>query len=210
MTCLLLIVAVACGLFTGCATQKPSRTVRVAVLNGKIDYEVNEKGETRDEGWWFGARDRFLSPNPGTQLGEVLSRELAKKPGVEVYSRDDLAIYMSQKERLLKRNFPDLTSFQRKQVLAKQDPVDFGKSLNVDYIVTSDIIKSSTVTNRTFSWWYSTVDCVITVYDVSSGQLVWSHAWEDTDAFKSEMAMLEECARETAGQMARKDVFRLR
>lgn len=205
--CLVLLALVTCS----CASrQNPLRVVRLAVLDGRLDYEVKAKGEVRDEGWWFSAADRYVSGNVGIQMAEALSKEFGKIPGVEVYSRDDLTIYMAQKERALKRNFPDLTSLDRKQLLLRQDPIDYGKSLNVDYVMTTDVLQASTVTNRTFSWWYSHLDVIVQLYDVSKGQLVWTRPWNDSDAFDSQLALVEECARETARRARREDVFRVK
>ena len=203
--CLLGVVA---GV-SGCARREPSRVVRVAVLDGAVTYEVDPQGEVSDRGWWFSARDRYQSPNAGVQMGEALARELGRVPGVDVYSREDLAIYMAQKERLLKRNFPDLTSYERKQLLAKQDPLDYGRSLNVDYVVTTDIERARTIVNRTFSWWYSQLEATVQVWDVSTGQMVWTKGWEDADNFDSQLALIEECARETRREIERRDVFRV-
>ncbi|HMX61467.1 MAG TPA: hypothetical protein PKD58_00200 [Candidatus Sumerlaeota bacterium] len=207
----LLILVVALGAFalTGCAAKKPVRTVRVAVLDGRTDFAVPKGGEIQDVGWWFGARDRYLSSNLGIILGEELTTELAKVPGVEVHPREDLRIYMAQKERALKRNYPQLDSAARKDLLTQQDPVDFGRSLNVDYVVTSDVIEAKTVTNRTFSFWYSTIDVIVQVYDVSKGELVWTRPWSDTDILRSQASIAQECARKTARKARSRDVFLL-
>ena len=207
-----LFAVVAAGLFVGgCASTPPSptRQVRVAVLDGMTQYQVAPGGETLDKGWWFSARDSYLSPNIGILLGEAMAAELTELPGVEVYSREDLAIYMAQKERLLKRDYPNLSSLQRKVLLVRQDPLDFGRSLNVDYVVSSEILEASTVTNRTLPWWYSHLDATISVWDVSGSELVQKWAWEDTDSFDSQIALVEECARELSRKARKQDVFRV-
>lgn len=195
---------------TSCASRPPLRQVRIAVLDGRTDYAVNGTSEIQDVGWWFSARDRYLSTNVGTLLGEALSKEFAKIKGVEVYSREDLQIYMAQKERALKRNYPQLSSNERKALLLQQDPIDYGRSLNVDYVLTSDVIEAKTITNRTFVWWYSHVDVIVQLYDVSKGELVWTRPWADTDNLDSQFALVQECARETARKAKRKDVFLLK
>ncbi|MCC6545545.1 hypothetical protein IT570_00130 [Candidatus Sumerlaeota bacterium] len=206
---LLLVLAVALA-FTGCASTKPPiRSVRVAVLDGRTNFEVPQKAEIQDVGWWFGARDRYLSPNLGVILAEALSTQLAKVKGVEVHPREDLQIYMAQKERVLKRNYPQLDSAARKKLLLQQDPIDYGKSLNADYVITSDIIVAKTVTNRTFSFWYSTIDVIVQVYDVSTGELIWTRPWSDTDILRSQMAIAQECAKDTTRRIKRKDVLLL-
>jgi TolB-like protein len=211
LVALALLLPLLFAVTTGCATKgEPARTVRVAVLDGLVEYDVDPKGELTVEGWWFGARDRLRSPNVGIQLGEAIARDLNRVPGVEVFSREDLSIYLAQKERLLKRQHPSLSSLQRKSILLRQDPLDYGRSLNVDYIVLPVVTKSSTVLNRTFSWWYSHLDATVQVYDVDKGQIIWSRRWEDVDYFDSSLAMAEECARSSVSRMKRKDVFGVR
>ncbi len=197
----------------GCARTQidPQRTVRVAVLDGVINYDVAPAGEIRREGWWFSSRDRFVSPNISIQVGDELARELDRVPGVEVYSREDLIIFMARKERLLRRSFPELgDSYLRKQVLLRQDPLDYGQSLNVDYVITSRVDRASTVTNRTFSWWYSHLDATVEIWDVPRGELVYTVPYDGTGAFWSQLRLAERLARRTAREAQRHDLFRLR
>ncbi len=207
LSSLMLLLAVL-GFAVGCASRpEPSRSVRLAVLDGKVLYDVDPKGTLVEEGWWFSSRDRFLSSNMGIQLGEALAHQFDKLPGVEVYSRDDQSIYLSLKERQIDRNYPNLTPAQRKQLLLEQDPLDYGKSLGMDFVMTSEVRKSATVINRTFSWWYSHLDTTVQLWDVASGQMVWTRSWEDSDAFDSQLAMAEECARELSRRVTRDDAF---
>lgn len=204
--CLFLLLLMIVG--SGCASRGPApKIVRVAVLDGITGYDVEPGGDLIEKGWWFGARDRFVSSNTGILLGERLAFRVSKLPGVEVYSREDLQSYMSQKERLLKRNYPDLPKLDRKKLLLQQDPLDFGKSLNVDYVVRSEVLESKTVTNRTLPWWYSRLSTTVEVWDVSRGQLVWRQPWKDQDNFDSGLAMVEECAKDIARAMKRSDAF---
>ncbi len=196
----------------GCARTQidPRRTVRVAVLDGIVEYDVPPGGEVRREGWWFGSRDRFISPNIAIQIGDQLAHELDRVPGVDVYSREDLTIYMARKERLLRRSFPELgDSYLRKQFLLRQDPLDYGRSLNVDYVVTSTVERASTVTNRTFSWWYSHLDATVEIWDVARGEIVYTVPYDGTAAFWSQLRLAERLARRTANNVKRHDLFRL-
>lgn len=197
-------------LSVGCASRvAPLRTVRVAVIDGPVLYEVSEKGEVVTRGWWLGANDRFKSPNTGTLIGEALAREIDRVPGVEVYSREDLQIYLSQKERLLRRRYPGLNSEERKQILVRQDPLDFGRSLNVDYVIAPSVIDSTLVVNRTFSWWYGHLSANVQVYDVATGQAVFGFPWEKTEHFTSELSLMERYARNVSRAAVKADVFRL-
>ncbi len=103
---------------TSCAKKyaPPSRTIRVAVIDGPIEYDVDPKGEVRREGWWLGTRQKYITPNAGIMAADTIAFALRETPGVEVYSRDDFRNYMSQKERLLQRSFPALSQDPRRQV----------------------------------------------------------------------------------------------
>lgn len=198
-----------CLLFTGCHSLQPTGSVRVAVLDGTITYEVDPKGDQLDEGWWFGSKDRYLSPNPGTIMGDSLARELGDVAGVDLYSRQDLEIYLAQKERLLRRSYPDLEPIERKEWLAKQSPLDYGKSLNVDYVVSSQVHQADTVTNRTFSWWYSVIDARVEVWSVETGEKVAQWDWKICRAFDSQLAIVEKCSRRAKKRAVKEDVFNL-
>ncbi|MBI1289831.1 hypothetical protein GC173_01115 [bacterium] len=195
----------------GCAHQQRDnlRTVKVAVIDAPVFYEVAPKGEVVTKGWWLGAHDRFKSPNAGSLIAESLARELDRIPGVEVYSREDLTIYMSQKERLLRRRYPSLSSTQRKDILVRQDPLDYGRSLNVDFVVAPTVTESVTVVNRTFTWWYSHAEADVQIYDVSTGNVVWTMPWDKTSNFSSQLALFESYARRVSRGVTKVDAFRV-
>lgn len=200
---------------SGCARTPRAtgqeRNVRVAVLDGTLTYDVNPGGEFRREGWWFGSRDRYLSPQITVQIGDAVAHELDRLPGVQVYSRDDLAVYMAQKERQLRRTFPEIsTSFQRKQLLLRLDPLDYGRSLNVDYVVSSSVNRASTVTNRTFSWWYSHLEARLDIWDVTRGELLATVPYNGTGAFWSQLKLAENLGRKAAREVHQGDLFRQR
>lgn len=205
----LLAMALMVVFAAGCASKPaPSRVLRIAVIEGQPSVVEKElTGKVERKGWWFSARDYYRPTTAPTLLADAMADQLAKAPGLEVYSREDLAIYMAQKERLLRRNFPKLTSEDRKKVLAEQSPIDYGKSLNVDYVVRPQVLRASTVTNRFVSWWYSHLKANVEVWDVQSGQKVWIYPFDDADAFDSLQAMSAECAKQAAARAKRKQVF---
>lgn len=195
---------------TGCAHRPaPSRLVRVAVIDGQPSkLEDAALGKVERKGWWFSARDYYRPETTATMLADAVAAQLSREPGLEVTSREDMAIYLAQKERLLRRNFPKLTSEDRKKVLAEQSPVDYGHSLNVDYVVRPQVFRASTVTNRFVSWWYSHLHATVEVWDVQTGQQVWIFPFDDADSFDSLQAMSEECAREAAARARSKGIWR--
>lgn len=203
-----LLLLIALSLVAGCATTPvASGVVRVAVLDGQVLYDVDPTGDVQVEGWWFGARDRYVAANTGITAGDAMAREFDRLDGVEVYSREDLSLFMAQKERLLRRAYPKLTTAQRKKLLAAQDPVDYGRALNVDYVVQAQIFRCSTATNRTTSWWWSDLDAAVNVYDVRTGERIWFYTFEDTVELASQVAIIERFAKEAARRAARENIF---
>ncbi len=203
----LLVFMTGCGSKSRASADYTLPKVRVAVLDGITNYEVSPKGDVEDNGWWFSARNRYKSANIGIQLGQALADEMQGIQGVEIYPREDLSIYYAQKERLLERAYPDLEPAERKQLLSLQDPVDYGRSLGMDYVVTSKINSSSTLVNRTTSIWLSTLEAEVAVIRVSDGQTVDYWTWRDSDYFDSQLSMVEECARELTRKARKSGVF---
>ena len=203
-------ILLASALFAaGCGSvPAPTHVVKVAVLDGVM---AEDAAETRQAvtGWWLSSRDRYENGNAGIQLGEALAGEFEKIPGVLVYPRTDMASYMAQKERALRRAYPDLSPLQRLVVLQSQDPLDYGRSLNVDYVLSSRVNLARTTHQRTFHWWVSRIRFDLDLWDVEQGEKVWTWHGEDSDLFDSQLAVIEELAREAREEAFERDVFRL-
>ena len=199
------------SLLSSCARtpREPSRIVRVVVLDAMVDFEAPQRGAVQEEGWWFGFRDRYRGSNMGVGMGDALAREVGRIPGVDVFPREDLSIYMGRKERILSNNFPELGSEDRKRLLLEQDPVNYGRSLNVDFVITSSVADASTVLNRTVKWWYSHVDTLIEVWDVSSEQVVFAYPVSRTRYFNSQYRVSQSIGKSLARQLQRGDVLRV-
>lgn len=194
----------------GCAhkVKAPQRAVTLAVLDGTAAPDASETRRSV-AGWWLGSRDRFDNGNAPTLVAEAVAEEFTEVPGVHVFSRIDLAAYMMQKERILMRRYGELTPQQRLDVLRAQSPIDYGRSLNVDYVMTNHVTRSRLVHNRTFHWWLSKVDFDLELWDVESGQRIWVWRGDDTDLFDSQLAVIEELAREAREEALEQDVFQL-
>ncbi|MBI5155020.1 hypothetical protein HZA57_07265 [Candidatus Poribacteria bacterium] len=208
------VLALACSVLAlaGCSTTAtPGRLVRVAVLDGMMAPEAPEATETRQSvsGWWFGSTDRFDSGNASLVVAEAVSREFGNLPGVQVYPREDLRAYMAQKERVLRRAYPDLQPQERLQILEEQNPVDYGRSLEVDYVVSSRVSEARTTHNRTFHWWGSHVAFDLDVWETATGKKVWSANVKSGRLFSSQVGTIEEMARSLRREALRKDPFEL-
>ncbi|MEQ8821095.1 MAG: hypothetical protein RLY93_12705 [Sumerlaeia bacterium] len=184
----------AVALTSGCARKMPATDglVTMAVLDARV-----ENGETRKStaGWWLSARDRYDSGNAGVLAGEALAREFGRIPGVQVYSRTDLTAFMASKERVLNQIYPGLTPEERLVVLQMQDPLDYGRALNVDYVLSSQVGESRTVHDKTLHTWKSEADLELSLVEVQSGDEVWRWSGQDTDWFTSQLGVLEDLAR---------------
>jgi hypothetical protein len=204
---LLILVLLPLALAAGCAHRPgPVQVVRVAVLDGQV-LEDAPRGDVEHEGWWFGAHDRYRSEAIGRITADALAAEMKELPGVDMYSREDIIVYLAQKERLLKRAYPNLTPDERKQLLTEQNPVDYGRSLNVDYVVRPVVLRSSLVTNRVFSVWYSQLEMLVEVYNTTTGTKVQEYRFTDFDYFDSQLAMAEECARQASSRARKRNWF---
>lgn len=198
---------VAVMLLSGCAsTPTPTRTVRLAVLDGVMEAGASETRRSV-EGWWFGSRNRFDDGNATSTLGEVLTREFAGIPGVDVHPRSDVQALMTEKHHLLRRAYPSLTAEEREQLLGEQSPPDFGRALNVDFVLFPRVRESRMVHQKTFNWWYGRGDVRLELWDVRSGDLVWSWEGRDSDAFASQYGVMRDLARQARRQAVKRDAF---
>ena len=204
-----LFVLLSCAtVWFGCAKPVlPQRVVRVAVLDGLATYPVDPGGNVKQEGWWLGSQDRYLSSTTGIEVAEALARGMARLPGVAVQSRDDQRIYMAEKERRLSRAYPSLKSPERKRLLLMQNPLDYGRDLNVDFVLRPEVLKASTVTNRTFSWWFSDMHVIVEVWRVSPAEKVATLTFRKKEFFASQVALADRVARSTAEVSRRTNLF---
>lgn len=209
LTRLLAPIMLACALIcSGCAGKYvPQQTVKLAVLDGGTVFEVAKGDEVTSEGWWFNQRDLIQSNNAHVLANEALSREFSHIPGVEVYSRSDMIVYLAAKERLIRKAYPKLSAADRAELLAAQNPVDFGKSLNVDYVLVPTVIQSATVQHGWSSIWSSRVELVLEMWSVESGNRVWNWTGKDRDYFDSQLRIMEELSRKAARKVKKRHLF---
>lgn len=207
---LVLAIAGIALVLVGCGSKRfePEGSIRLAVLDGIMEEGAHETRRSQT-GYWMSRRDRFDSGNAGVLLGEVLAREFEAMPGVRVHSRTDLAAFMAQRERLLRRAFPDLTPEDRLEVLSELDPTDYGRALNVDYVLRGRVRQSRLIHNRFFHGWYSRAEVVLEIWNVETGEQVWEMHRADAAWFRSQLGALDKIARKARRQAEREDVFRL-
>ncbi len=179
--------------------------IRVAVLNFDLAFEIDDTREIK--GWWFGARDIYYNPNVGEGVADAVADEIEKRcPFIEVYSRMDYKYYLASKREVLKREYPDLSNEQRADIMKQVDPMDIGRDLSVDKVVTGVVYDCHTSHHRTFHWWSSVVDVEIKLVDVQSGEVEFQKRVEDRDMFLSWLGTAEDVAEDYVKAM-NKHVF---
>lgn len=196
---------------SGCASRHrlPASIVTLAVMDASM---ATGREETRrsETGWWFGATTRYDSgASGGVVLADALAEEFARIPGVQVMSRTDLRSYMAQKERLVYRQWPDLSPDERLKVLESQSPVDYGRSLNVDYVLTSRVYESRLVHHHFLHTWTARADFAVDLWDVRAGTAIWSWQGREADLFSSTTAVMERLSRRARERAQKADPFYL-
>ncbi|MGF1573979.1 MAG: hypothetical protein ACFCU1_13020 [Sumerlaeia bacterium] len=206
----LFIIAI---LNVGCGSKKqptllaPNQpTIRIAVLDGRM---APGKQETRKVtvGSGFTSRTRYESGTANLVLADLIAEELKASPGVIVKSRLDLRDYMADKERLLARQYPSLSAAQRGELLASQSPLDYGRSMGVDYVIFPTVNKARLVQNRMLQSWMSAVLCEFEAYNVNTGERVWSWEGGRWKRFSSSYRVMQHIAEDVGDELAAAAVF---
>lgn len=196
----------------GCARQPAvapptSGGIRVAVLDGSV---ATPRAETRrsESGWSVGRRHRFDDGNAGIHMADLLAIEMRNLPNVRVHSREDVAAMMAQKERVVRSVQPELGRGDIYQVLLEQNPADYGRELNADYVVTNVVNDARMVYSPTTQTWYSTVEATFRVIDVATGQQVWEWTGRDTDFLSGQYNVAEDLARHARKRLQKANVLK--
>jgi hypothetical protein len=195
--CLILLLALATLAASGCARRQPppAAQVRLAVIDGLPDPLLRDS-RVATRGWWLGMNYRHDNANAGIHFADALADSFSAIPGVTVHPRTDVRALFAEKEHMLRRAYPDLTESERRLVLLEQDPVDFGRSLNADFVLASRVDKSRLTHKTTFNWWFGEAAGAVDLYDVRSGERVWSWEKRDRDWFASSVAVLRDLSRQ--------------
>ncbi|HUT23832.1 MAG TPA: hypothetical protein VM492_05775 [Sumerlaeia bacterium] len=192
LACLLIGAA---GILTACSGLKPvpPLTRRVAVLDFKVPGNVAENS-LQVKGWWFGARTVFQNPRAGAIFGDVLSNRLADLEYIEQHSRSDLKYYMARKRGLLGDKFKGFSDEQYNEMLLGVSPVDYGAELGVDYVIAGRIIEAYTSHHRTIHTWYSYASVEVDLWDMATGQVVWTRIFSKKKRFFSQKEAMDRLA----------------
>ena len=181
---------------------------RLAVIDGRLGDDA--AGTERTTGsWGLGSYVRYDNGNANRQLADALGREMRGIPGLEVVPRSDFRLYLAGKERLLEDAAPDMTPEQRRETLEAQSPVDYGRSLNADFVLSNTIHESYTQQRTVLYVWKSGLDATIELWDARSGELVWRNRTADNRALASPTSLMEDRARRVREALLAENFFAL-
>ncbi|MCD6385601.1 hypothetical protein J7M23_07450 [Candidatus Sumerlaeota bacterium] len=180
---------------------------KLAVLNFALAREVKTPKEIK--GWWFGARDIYYNPYVGETFADVLADEISKRcPFIDVYSRMDIKYYLLSKREILKRHFPELKEAELTKTINELDPVDIGRELGVDKVISGVIYDCHTSHHRTFHWWSSVVEAEVKLIDVDSGKVEWQNRMRLRKKFLSWLGTAEVLASKMVKAMEKELFYR--
>jgi hypothetical protein len=170
-----------------CSRMKPAPplTRRVAVLDFKVPTEF-AKNNSDYEGWWFSSREVMRNPRAGELFADILSREILPLDYLEQNSRTDLKFYIGKKRSMLMDTFKGYDEKEYTKMLDEISPLDYGLELGVDQVITGRIIDAYTSTHSILKTWHSKVSVEVNVWDMHSGQIVWSRIFTARKNFLSQ------------------------
>lgn len=168
---IMLILAIAASF--SCAQTKRAieipKTRKVLILDlQKPEYL---KSGYKLEGWWFGSKDVFETQDSGRVFSDNLESSFDRE-SFNVYSRTDLKYFILEKKEKLKNKFPDVSEEKLMEMINQASPVDFGKELQADIVITGKVVECNLVHNRTVHWWRSLAEVEIEVYDVAKNEKI--------------------------------------
>lgn len=168
---------------------------RVAVLDFKVSDDIAQT-HSQVKGWWLGARTVDQNPRAGGLFADALARHLSSLGYIEQHSRSDLKYYMANKLKRLKRNFLNLglTDADFKRMLDEVSPVDYGEDLGVEQVLTGRVIEAYTSMHNTIRVWHSFVKVEVDLWDVSTGQIVWTETFSGKKRFYSQSEVMDRVA----------------
>ncbi len=209
-SCILIFLIVSC--LAGCSLTSsrpvdevpvPAVTYDLAIMDLYVPIEYAREPNIID-GWWFGSETVYRNGNAGTMLADYISTQLDKIPSVDLFSRDRITTYLLSKRQLLMQSFPGLTDADYTDMLTKISPLDYGRELGVDQVLTGRILRSETRRQNTLEFWHSTVEVEVELWDVNTGQMVWSHIFKDKDYFASQPDVMLEMSKKIKKEIDKK------
>lgn len=147
------------------------------------------------QGWWLGARTIRQNPRAGHRLAEQVARQMAKLEAVNLFSRIDLKYYFADKRQALQEAYPHLSRQDADELVTAVPPVDYGRELGADKVLTGRIVREHLAENRTFHWWWSVLEVECEVVDVRTGRREWTRRYELERTFASPQRLETELAR---------------
>ena len=197
---------------SACAVMRPNRLaplkIRLAVLDfTPPDARYNETDfayKTR-EGWSFGSSDVYTDAHVGVHVADEVARRLNRTELITVVSRSDVRQYLAGKMDILRRDFPQHTEAQRSEMLQRQMieyAVAMGRELNVDRVLTGQVISERMSLNRATKFWRSNVTVRLIMWDVTKEEVVFDRTFSRNKFFASAQLTIESFADHFADWLA--------
>jgi hypothetical protein len=143
------------------------------------------------QGWWFGARTLRENPRAGIMLSETFNRRMAALKFLNLYTAIDLKYYFADKRKLLKEAYPQMTDVAVETALRNVPPIEFGKELSADKVLSGRILSQYMAENRFFHWWWGVLVAELQVTDVATGKVEWTRLYSLSKQFASQSDMQE-------------------
>lgn len=193
----------------GCSFWKPAQPAdwpeprQIAVL----PLEAPDDFGSEDfilEGFWFWGKKKYENPRAGNLTAELLTPELRKLPYLQVLDFRDVQRYLAQKVERLQLAFPNYEDEAYTEMLQMVSPADYGKELGVAYVLTGRLEHAHTTYWTFLKLWHSRVRLKLDLWEVASGEVVWSHSFGKTRMGLSFYAMMQDLAPGLIRKMDRK------
>jgi len=211
LTLAALVLAV-CAL-ASCASHAPSALpmkIRLAVLDFSPPddsyYKKDFSYARKTEGWMAGAASIYRDAHVGIELADHLASRLNRTESVTVTPRHDLRYYMADKADRLRKQFPKLMEDQIAKLAhdaVSSNAVQVGKELQVDRVITGQVLSASMAMNDFSKVWVSRVTARVVMRDVETGAVIFDKTFKKNMLFASSPLTMEEWAEDFAQWFAK-------
>ena len=181
---------------TGCASRFPSERIpQMKVLLLPFSQPPSMATDPRViQGWWLGSSTIRQNPRAGIAIIDTFDRAMAALDYLHLYSPIEIKYYFADKTQMLKKAYPYLEDKEIKDLLAQVPQQDYARELGADKVLTGRIIRDYMGENRTFGWWWASLEAEVYIMDVGTGKKEWSQTYKIRRQFGSDARLAEELA----------------
>lgn len=189
---------------SSCAAMRSHRLaplkIRLAVLDFAPPderYNDEEFSYKAREGWGFGSSDVYTDAHVGVHVADEVARRLNRTELITVVARNETRQYLAGKMDILRSDFPEHSEVQRKQMLQQQmleNAVAMGRELNVDRVLTGQVVSERMSMNRATKFWRSNLTVRLIMWDVTKEEVVFDRTFSKNKFFASAQLTIESFA----------------